>query len=62
MKPRGYWVLRDAFNGAKSFGVFICDNVKCKHQWISANANKDFRMACQLCEKRALPKYMWENR
>lgn len=62
MKPPGYWVFRDAFNGAKSFGVFICENAKCNNQWISANTNKDFRQGCKLCQKRVLPKYMWENR
>ena len=58
----GYWILRDAFNGSKSFGVFVCENAKCnKQQWISAHANKAFRMSCNNCEKRVLPTYMWVN-
>ena len=57
----GYWILRDAFNGSKSFGVFVCEDTKCKKQWISAHANKEFRMGCNICEKRVLPTYMWVN-
>ena len=57
----GYWILRNAFNGIKSFGVFVCENKKCNNRWTSAYANKEFRQGCKLCDKRVLPSYMWVN-
>jgi hypothetical protein len=65
MKPPidtpGYWILRDEFKGIKSFGHFVCENAKCKNNWTSAHANKEFRQGCKLCDKRALPAHMWVN-
>ena len=58
----GYWVLRDEFNGVKSFGSYVCESKKCKNKkWISAHAYKIHRQGCKSCDQYTLPTYMWVN-
>ena len=57
----GYWILRNAFNGIKSFGVFVCENKKCNNRWKSAHAYKIYRQGCKSCDQYTLPTYMWVN-
>mmetsp|Transcript_28124 Transcript_28124/g.74405 ORF Transcript_28124/g.74405 Transcript_28124/m.74405 type:complete len:176 (-) Transcript_28124:19-546(-) len=54
----GEWVLREDFEGRKSFGYFVCD---CGRFWTSAHAQTEYRQGCQGCEEESLPYFMWRN-
>jgi len=60
----GVWVLRNEFEGKKSFGYYEC--YKCSRKniqfwWISAHAHKKFRQICKKCNCKLYPLYLWEN-
>ncbi len=55
----GEWVLREEFDGSKSFGWFECRG--CWRPWPSAHAWAKFNQRCQKCETEFLPKFMWVN-
>lgn len=59
LEGKGNWVLRNDFQGKKSFGYYICK--KCENNWFSAHAHKVFKQGCQSCEFYNHPIYMWEN-
>mmetsp|Transcript_74904 Transcript_74904/g.211861 ORF Transcript_74904/g.211861 Transcript_74904/m.211861 type:complete len:168 (+) Transcript_74904:98-601(+) len=54
----GEWVLREEFEGRKSFGYFICD---CGRFWTSAHAYKEYSQGCQGCDFMRLPYFLWQN-
>ena len=55
----GYWVQTSDFEGQKSFGRFQCK--KCKKQWGSAHAFRDYKQGCQRCETKSFPCCLWVN-
>mmetsp|Transcript_8427 Transcript_8427/g.24119 ORF Transcript_8427/g.24119 Transcript_8427/m.24119 type:complete len:192 (+) Transcript_8427:64-639(+) len=54
----GEWVLREVFDGKKSFGVFFCP---CGRTWTTAHAWKDYKQGCQSCDVETFAFYMWKN-
>ena len=54
----GEWVLREDYNGVKSFAWYYCT---CGKKFMSAHGHKKFMQDCQACEKGLRPKFMWEN-
>jgi hypothetical protein len=57
---KGQWVLREQFEGTKSFGIFHCP--KCQSTWFSAHAYADeFKQACKRCKTKTFATYLWEN-
>jgi hypothetical protein len=55
----GKWVLRNDFNGNKSFSFFKCSN--CNKRWMSSKGFKKYKQACKKCKVYVFPEYMWQN-
>jgi len=58
----GRWVLREEYEGLKSFGKFKCKTKTCKNkEWTSARAFTIWKQGCRICNIDVLPTHMWKN-